>query len=133
MMGVTNPIHETESYVRKKALAEMVLDQDHSTDACCLPQQDVGICGVVQDVDKHQGVEARIRIRNFCAIEPLNGYSRVWSNKDVDAHNGDIRSLTGDEEIERPVPAANVENTRCGRNKSTQLLGQDSYSTAEDK
>jgi len=48
-------------------------------------------------------------------------------------HNGDVGSLPGDEEIERPVPAANIENTRCGRNKSGQLIRQDSYSTAEDK
>jgi hypothetical protein len=133
MMGVSNPIHETKSYVGRKALAEMVLDQNHFTHACCLFEQEVGIYGVVQDIHKHHGVEARIRIRNVRAIERLDGYSRVRPNKHVDAHYGDVGSLTGDEEIERPVPAANVENTRCGRNKSGQLIRQDSYSTAEDK
>ncbi len=63
----------------------------------------------------------------------MNRYSRIWPDKHVDAHNGDVGSLPGDEEIERPVPAANIENARCGRNKSGQLIRQDSYSTAEDK
>jgi len=69
MMRISNPIHETKSYIGKKVLAEMVLDQDHFAHACCLPEQEVRIWGVVQDVYKHHGVEARIRIRNVCAIE----------------------------------------------------------------
>src|SRR6266478_572990 len=66
--SICNPIHETKSYVGRKALAEMVLDQNHFAHACCLLEQEMGICGVVQDIHKQNGVEARIRIRNVCAI-----------------------------------------------------------------
>jgi hypothetical protein len=100
MMSVRNPIHETKSYLVKKALVEMVLDQTHFTHTCCLPEQEVGICGVVQDVHKHHCIEARIRIRNVYTIERLKVYSRAWLNKHVDAHNEDVGSPRGDERVE---------------------------------
>jgi hypothetical protein len=133
MTGVSNPVHETKPCAGKKALAEMILDQDHFTHAIRFSEQEEGIRSVVEDVHEHHGVEARIRIRNVSAIERLNGYLRVWPDKHVNADDGDVRPVAGDEEIERSVSATNVQNARGGGNESGQLLRQNSDSTAEDQ
>lgn len=108
MMGVSDPVHKTKPCAGKKSFAQMILDQDHFTHALSFSEQKEGIRGVVQDVHEHHSVEARIRIRNVCAVERLNGYLRVWPDKHVDADDGDVRPLAGDEEIESSVSAANV-------------------------
>jgi len=108
MMGVSNPVHETKPCAREKAFAEVILDQDHFTHALCFSEQEEGIRGVVQNVHEHDDVEARIRIRNVCAVERPNGDLRVWPDKHVNADDGDVRPLAGDEEVERSVSATNV-------------------------
>lgn len=129
-MSISNPIDETKSYVCKITFAKMVLNQDRITYACCFPEQDVRICCVVQNVHKHYGIEGSICVGYARAIKPLNWYPRFWPNKHLDADNRHVRSLACDEEIEHPIPAADVEDSRCGRNKIDQMITQDSYSTS---
>jgi hypothetical protein len=107
-MGVSNPVHETKPCAGKKSFAEMIFDHDHFAHALRFSEKEERIRGVVQNVHEHDSVEARIRIRNVCPIERLNGYLRVWPDKHVDPDDGDVGPVAGDEKVECSVSATNV-------------------------
>jgi hypothetical protein len=133
MMRVSDPIHEAQPWTGPKAFAEMILDQDCTANACRFTQEHMRIYRVMQDVDEHYDIEGTAGMRDGRTIEWPNGNLRLWSHKDINSLNGQVRPLLQYEAIDGSVPASDIKNPGSHGNQTGEMIRQDAYPAWEDK
>ena len=90
----------------------MILDQDSVTaHTKGFTEESHGVFGVVENIDKHDRVEAGVSVRDMPTIKRLHGDPGFAPDQDIDALNREIRAKAHDEMGDESVTTANVQDT----------------------
>ncbi len=133
MGAVAHPVHELQRLEVEGVFAEMVFDEHEAArDAARFPQQDGGIVGVVQHVNRQANVERPVGKRQLGSVErpAANRALGPWGK--LHSFNGNLRAAFGQEISDGAIAAANVQNGGMRGDARGQNLRQDAYAPAKD-
>ncbi len=113
MWRVAHPVHEAQRRIGQEPLAGVVFD-DHGLAGHpnSFAQQRLRIRRVVKHIDEHGDVYAAISVRDRGSIERHHGNRRIRAHQDIDPADRQIRSSLGDETVNGPVTAPDIEYRR---------------------
>jgi hypothetical protein len=133
MMGVSQPVHETEGSIREKSLADMVLNDNDVSDARCLFHQHKRIDRMMEHIYEHRSFEAPVRVRNRGAVKRLHVSSGIGLNEYIYSFDRDVGAGLGNEPRKQAVATSNVEYSGTGGQETGQVARENGSSSSQDQ
>jgi hypothetical protein len=99
----------------------MILDENYlTTHTKGLLKEPQGIFGVVEDIDKYDGIKAVVFVRNALAIKGLDGNHGFRPDQDVDSLEREVAPHLHEKLSDKAVTTAYIQNARVSGNQVRQ-------------
>jgi len=111
MMGVPDPVHETQCRCSKDAFLRVIFQNNGSPGhSLCFSQKQLRFGSMVQDIGEHDDVEGLVIKRQMTSVKYIYGNVRLRSNQNIDTDNRKSRALVLDEMIDQTVAAPYIKH-----------------------
>ena len=125
MASVADEIHETKSWIGKKAVAQVVFDKhEFCCHANCFAKQFHCVVGMMKYVYKKNCIESLVCVRKCLPVKFFYRNQCVRSHEHVNATDTHVAALLCDQRRDQSIATTDIQNTRTPWNQRREMIAK---------